>query len=184
VEKLPRIPLMLAILSGCLLLSCEGRIEKIEKSEIESLPSQIARDFVTTYTDSAKKQLVMSSPLMEHYVTKGAEYSEFRKGVLVLFYDGNPSPVGSLSSKFARFEDTRKMWELKDSVVAINEKHEKLETELLYWDQDKNLVYTDRFVKITSDEQIIMGTGLETDPRFTKWKIRNVSAQFFINDEK
>jgi LPS export ABC transporter protein LptC len=89
-----------------------------------------------------------------------------------------------LSSRYARYEDARKLWELKDSVIAINEKKERLETELLYWDQDKNIVYTDRFVKITSEDQIIMGTGLESDPRFTKWRIRNVSAQFYIKDEK
>jgi len=175
---------LLASLTGCLVLSCEGRIEKIKKSEIESLPSQIVRDFTTIYTDSAKKQLVMSSPLLEHYSFRNQEYSEFRKGVSVIFYDGHRDPVGSLTAKYARYEDARKLWELKDSVIAVNEKKEKLETELLYWDQDKNIVYTDRFVKITSEEQIIMGTGLETDPRFTKWRIRNVSAQFYLNDEK
>jgi LPS export ABC transporter protein LptC len=167
-----------------LLISCNRKIEKVRKSDIESLPSQIVRDFVTTYTDSAKKQLEMSSPLLEHYSSHLPEYSEFRQGIKVVFYDGHPDPVGILSSRYARYEDARKLWELKDSVTAINEKNERLETELLYWDQDKNIVYTDRFVKITSEDQIIMGTGLESDPRFTKWRIRNVSAQFYIKDEK
>jgi LPS export ABC transporter protein LptC len=170
--------------TGFLLVSCNRKIEKIKKSDIELLPSQIVKDFVTTYTDSAKKQLVMYSPLLEHYSSHNPEYSEFRFGIRVVFYDGHTDPVGSLSSKYARYEDGRKLWELKDSVVAINEKKERLETELLYWDQDKNIVYTDRFVKITSEDQIIMGTGLESDPRFIKWRIRNVSAQFYINDEK
>jgi hypothetical protein len=69
-------------------------------------------------------------------------------------------------------------------VVVVNEKNEILETELLYWDQEKDIVYTDRFVKITSEDQIVMGTGLESNPRFTKWKIRNVSATIYIKDEK
>lgn len=172
------------VISGCLATSCEKKIEKIRKSDIESLPSQIVKDFVTTYTDSAKKQLVMYSPLLEYYSNHNPAYSEFRQGIKVVFYDGHPDPVGSLSSKYARYSDIDKIWELKDSVIAVNEKKEKLETELLYWNQDKNTVYTDRFVKITSEDQIIMGTGLESDPRFTKWKIRNVSAQFYINDEK
>jgi LPS export ABC transporter protein LptC len=175
---------MLAIASLSIHYSCTRKIEKVRKSDIEFLPSQIVRDFVTTYTDSAKKQLEMSAPLLEHYSSHLPEYSEFRFGVRVVFYDGRPDPVGSLTAKYARFEDARKLWELKDSVIAINEKNERLETELLYWDQDKNIVYTDRFVKITSEDQIIMGTGLESDPRFTKWRIRNVSAQFFIKDEK
>ena len=172
------------IISGCLVSSCDKKIEKIKKSDIESLPSQIVKDFITTYTDSAKKQIVMQSPLLEYYSNHSPAYSEFRLGIKVVFYDGHPDPVGTLSSKYARYADNDKIWELKDSVIAINEKKDKLETELLYWDQNKNIVYTDRFVKITSEDQIIMGTGLESDPRFTKWKIRNVSAQFYINDEK
>jgi LPS export ABC transporter protein LptC len=167
-----------------MIFSCTRKIEKVRKSDIESLPSQIVKDFITTYTDSAKKQLEMSAPLLEHYSSHLPEYSEFKYGIKVVFYDGHPDPVGSLSSRYARYEDARKLWELKDSVVALNEKNERLETELLYWDQDKNIVYTDRFVKITSEDQIIMGTGLESDPRFTKWRIRNVSAQFYIKDEK
>ncbi|MFN8211286.1 MAG: LPS export ABC transporter periplasmic protein LptC [Bacteroidales bacterium] len=178
-----RILFLQAIPLVLLLSSCERKIEKITKSDIESLPSQVVKDFVTTYTDSAKKQLVMSSPLLEYYSNHKPVYSEFRLGINVIFYDGKPEPVGTLSSKYARFEEVKKLWELKDSVIAINEKKEKLETELLYWDQDKNIVYTDRFVKITSEDQVIMGTGLESDPRFTKWKIRNVSAQFYLNEK-
>jgi LPS export ABC transporter protein LptC len=178
------LPAIIIIVYCLLLISCERKIEKVRKSDIESLPSQIVRDFVTTYSDSAKKQLEMSSPLLEHYSSHLPEYSEFRFGIKVVFYDGHPDPVGMLSSKYARYEDARKLWELKDSVIAVNEKKDRLETELLYWDQEKNIVYTDRFVKITSEDQIIMGTGLESDPRFTKWRIRNVSANFYIKDEK
>jgi len=67
--------------------------------------------------------------------------------------------------------------------VAFNEAGEKLETELLFWDQRKDLIYTDRFVKITTEDQIIQGYGLESDPRLTRRKIKNLSATIYINDE-
>lgn len=168
----------------CLAVSCDKKIDTIKKSDIESLPSMTVKDFVTSYSDSATTQLVMSAPLMERYIDRKSPYSEFRFGVKVVFYDGKDAPVGTLTSKYARYAEDRKLWELKDSVIAVNEKKEVLETELLYWDQDKELVYTDRFVRITGEDQIVMGTGLESDPRFIKWKIRNVSAQFYIKDEE
>jgi LPS export ABC transporter protein LptC len=121
---------------------------------------------------------------MERYTNVKNPYSEFRSGIKVIFYDGKTAPAGTLSSKYARYAEDKKLWELKDSVVAVNENNEILETELLYWDQDKEVVYTDRFVRITSSDKIVMGTGLESDPRFQKWRIRNVSAQFYIDDEK
>ncbi len=77
-----------------------------------------------------------------------------------------------------------KLWELRDSVVVVSEKGEILETELLYWNEPKELVWSDRFVKITGKDEIIMGTGFESDPRLTRWKIKNVSATIYINDEQ
>ncbi|HOM41658.1 MAG TPA: LPS export ABC transporter periplasmic protein LptC, partial [Bacteroidales bacterium] len=151
------------------IFSCEQKFETIRKSDIESLPTLTVKDFETVYTDSAKIQLIMRSTLLERYTDRKPQYSEFRKGITVLFHDGNPEPVASLTSKYARFNEDKKLWELKDSVVVVNEKKETLETELLYWDQEKDFVYTDRFVRITSEEQIVMGTGLEANSRFTRW---------------
>jgi LPS export ABC transporter protein LptC len=175
------LPLLIIVL---FIFSCEQKFETVRKSDIESLPTLTVKDFETVYTDSAKIQLVMRSPLLERYTDRKPQYSEFRKGITVLFHDSNPEPVASLTSKYARFIEDKKLWELKDSVVAVNEKKETLETELLYWDQEKDFVYTDRFVRITSEEQIVMGTGLEANSRFTRWKIRNVNAIIYLKDEK
>jgi len=164
--------------------SCSRKIDIIKNSDIESLPTLTVKKFETVYTDSAKLQLVMSSPLMERYASHKSPYSEFRLGIKVFFHDGHKDPIATITAKYAKLNEDKRLWELKDSVVAINEKNEILETELLYWDQGKELVYTDRFVKITSEDQIVMGTGLESNPRFTKWRIRNVSATIYLKDEE
>lgn len=164
--------------------SCSRKIDIIKNSDIESLPTLTVKKFETVYTDSARLQLVMTSPLMERYTNQKSPYSEFRLGIKVFFHDGHKDPVAILTSKYAKLNEDKRLWELKDSVVVINEKNEILETELLYWDQGKELVYTDRFVKITSEDQIVMGTGLESNPRFTKWRIRNVSATIYLKDEE
>jgi LPS export ABC transporter protein LptC len=175
---------LVLVVVAFIFFSCERKIDIIKNSDIESLPTTTVKDFRTVYTDSAKLQLVMSSPLMERYTNQKSPYSEFRKGIKVLFHDGHTDPIARLTAKYAKLTEDKRLWELKDSVVAVNEKKEILETELLYWDQEKDIVYTDRFVKITSEDQIVMGTGLESNPRFTKWKIRNVSATIYIKDEK
>ena len=70
------------------------------------------------------------------------------------------------------------------AIVAINEQNYKLETELLFWDQEKDLIYTDRFVKITSEDEIVMGTGFDSDSRFSNWTIKNVTGTIYIKDEQ
>ena len=92
---------------------------------------------------------------MEEYSNNESPYSEFRSGIKVVFYDGKKDPAGSVTAKYAKYTKTSNLWELRDSVVVINEGNDKLETEVLYWDQEKDLIYSDRFVKITNEDQIV-----------------------------
>jgi len=172
------------ILITILLLSCENKIDVIPKSDIQSLPSLTVRNFKTVFIDSGKRQLVLSSSLMEQYDNAGFPYSEFRLGIKVLFYDGHKEPVASVIAKFAKYTETNKIWELRDSVVVINEMNETLETELLNWSQEKDLIYTDRYVKITSEDQVIHGIGFESDSRLKKYKIKKVQATIYLPDEE
>jgi len=166
------------------LVSCEKKIGIIEKSDILNLPTITGRNINTVFTDSGLVQLIVSSPLIEKYDDVDDPHSEFREGIKAVFYDGKPVPSASVSSKYARFIDKKKLWELKDSVVAINEQNYKLETELLFWDQEKDLIYTDRFVKITSEDEIVMGTGFESDARMTVRKIKKVTATIYLTEEQ
>jgi lipopolysaccharide export system protein LptC len=165
-------------------ISCEKKNVKYDKIDILTLPSQTAKDFTTTYTDSGKMQIVFSAPLMQRYERAETPYSEFKSGIKVIFYDGHLEPVASVTAKYAKYTDNKNLWELQDSVVAVNEAGEKLETELLFWDQKKELIYNDRFVKITTEDQIVQGYGLESDPRLSKRRIKNLSATIYINEEK
>jgi LPS export ABC transporter protein LptC len=157
------------------LLSCEKKMEVIKNSDILSLPNLTVKDFETIYTDSAKLQLILSSSLMERYINSKPPYADFKNGIKVLFYDGHKEAIASFTSKFAKYLEDQQLWELRDSVVAVNEKNEKLETELLFWDQVKDRIYTDRAVRITKEDEIVLGIGMQSDPRFLNWVIKKVS---------
>jgi LPS export ABC transporter protein LptC len=179
-----RFRILIFIAIAALALSCEKKIGTIKKSDILNLPGITVKNSESVFSDSCLVQLIITFPLMEKYDNSTSPYSEFRSGIKVIFYDGHKEPVGSVTSKYAKFYENKKLWELKDSVIAINEQNYKLETELLYWDQEKELIYTDRFVKITSEDQIVMGTGFESDPRLSTRKIKNVNATIYLKDEQ
>jgi LPS export ABC transporter protein LptC len=174
---------LIVIISG-LVLSCENKIDLIPKSDLLTLPSVTVKNFETVFTDSGKLQLILSSPLMEQYNSTDHPYSEFRSGIKVVFYNGQKEPKGLVTSKYAKYTKTDNTWELKDSVVVINEDKDKLETEVLNWNQTKDLIYTDRFVKITSEDQIIQGFGFESDSHLQNRRIKKVSAKIYFNDEE
>ena len=173
----------LMIIVGILLISCERKLPVIPKSDLLSLPSLTAKGVQTILNDSGRIQLIMTSPLIEQYDKADPPYSEFTSGIKVDVYNGKPNPEAKVTAKYGKCTRNN-LWELRDSVVVINEKNEKLETELLFWNQEKDHIYTDRFVKITNEDEVIQGIGFESDSHLLSRKILKVTAEITMPDEK
>lgn len=164
--------------------SCESKIEMIPKSDILLYPTSSGKDIETVLTDSGKIKLILTAPLVERYDVKEGPYTEFTKGIKVIIYEGKEVPSGFITSKYAKYTNDDDTWVLKDSVIVINENNDKLETELLNWDQKKDFIYTDRFVKITTNTLIMQGFGFESDSHLNHRRIKKVSAEITLEDEE
>jgi LPS export ABC transporter protein LptC len=176
---LPAIMAMILFITGC-----DNKIETIPKTDLLVLPSYTGRDFETILTDSGMIEVIMRAPLLEKYDNRDLPFTEFRLGIKVIFYDGKKEPVASVVSKYAKYTQSDDLWELKDSVIVINENNEKLETELLYWNQTSDRIYTDRFVKITSGSDVLLGYGLESDSHLQNRVVKKIHADIYIPDEE
>ena len=164
-------------------LSCKtGNI--IKEFDISNLPSLTVKYDTTVYVDSGRVVLRMTFPIMEQYDNSENPYYEFKMGLYVDFFDRDKNPSGSISAKYAKYAENANLWELRDSVVVINEYQEKLETESLFWDDTKDLIYTNEFVRLTSEDQIIEGTGFDSDSQLRRRSIKRVSATIYINEEE
>ena len=62
----------------------------------------------------------------------------------------------------------------RGDVVVRNAKNEQLNSEELFWDEKKEIIYSDQLVTITTDESIIIGTGFEADHHLESWTISNL----------
>jgi LPS export ABC transporter protein LptC len=180
-RRTPLLIIAIIVIIG-IVLSCENKNSSIPKFDILSLPSITAKTFETEFNDSGRLQVKMSAPLMQKYEPKDNPYTEFTSGIHVVFYNGKITPEGYVTAKYAKYTDTNNLWELKDSVVVVNETNGKLETELLYWDQQKDRIYTDRFVRITNQDQITLATGFESDSKLNTQKLKKVSAVIPLKD--
>jgi LPS export ABC transporter protein LptC len=106
------------------------------------------------------------------------------KGLFITFFDEEEKISSTLKAKFGvRFTLSKRM-EARYSVVVVNKKGEKLETERLVWDEGNNRIYTDAFVKVTTEKVIISGTGFESNQDFTKWKIKNITGTIQRNKDE
>ncbi|MCX6252865.1 MAG: LPS export ABC transporter periplasmic protein LptC, partial [Bacteroidia bacterium] len=122
-----------------MVLSCENKLDSISKFDLFVLPSLTGKDIETVLIDSGRLQLVMYAPRVEQYNNTDLPYSEFRSGIRIVFHEGKQETVGTVTAKYAKYTKSNNLWELKDSVVVVNEGNDKLETEVLYWNQEKDL---------------------------------------------
>ena len=80
----------------------------------------------------------------------------------------------------ARYLTQKELWELNNNVEAINEKGDILNTEQLFWDAKKHLIYSEKFVKITTQSQVITGYGLEANEDLSWYEIKKPSGEIEI----
>jgi len=164
-----------------MLFSCKNDFDVINTfTEIHNLPTQSVRNLETIYTDSGKIQIKLLTPELKRFSNVEEPYIEFPAGIKVVFYDKNQEPESRLTAKYAIYSETNNLWEARDSVIAINNLGDTLNTELLFWDEKKELIYTNKFVKITTENEVIWGEGLEANQEFTDWKIKNVKGIIYI----
>ncbi|MDP4266323.1 MAG: LPS export ABC transporter periplasmic protein LptC [Bacteroidota bacterium] len=161
--------------------SCENDIKVVNKiTSKDPSPVQTTTNMEAIYSDSAKVKFRLTSPLVRKHMGENP-YLEFPKGIKVWFYDPNLNVTSSISANWALSHDKERYVEAKNDVVVINAKGEKLNTEHLFWDEKKEKITSDVFVKITTAREILIGDGLESDQTFTKYVIKKPKGSFSVN---
>ena len=69
------------------------------------------------------------------------------------------------------------------NVHIQNLKGEKFDTELLYWDQNKHKVYSDKRVRIEQPDQVIYAIGFESDEQLNKYRFFKTEGIFYVDEE-
>lgn len=167
-----------------ILYSCENDIKEAESLiNQKKTPTSTGKNVELIYSEKADVKIKILAPLSEEYQEGEDHYIEMSEGVKILFYDSLLEVTSTLTSNYAIQRVSSRIMEAKDDVVVVNDKGEKLNTEHLVWMQDSSKIYSDVFVKITTNDEIIMGEGMEANQDFTKWKIHKIKGTINIKEE-
>lgn len=172
------------LLSAVLLFSCKNDIEEINTlTSVSSLPTQSIQDFESIYSDSAKIQIRVIAPEVNRYGNASEPYIDFPAGIEVYFYDEYEEVNSQLTAKSAIYHESEELWEARDSVVAVNVDGDVLNTDLLFWDEKKGLIYSNKFVKITTADEVLLGEGFEANQDFTDWVIKKPKGTIYLEED-
>ncbi len=148
-------------------LACENNYDEVQALGKKKVNVETAIEIESYLSQNGFVKAKLNAPLMLRY-TQDTPRTIFPNGLHVNFYDSTTALQSELKAKYGQYLENESRVFLKDSVVAFSLKGDTLNCRELYWDQRKELFYTDKNVIIVKPNQKIYGKGLTADQSF-KW---------------
>lgn len=107
----------------------------------------------------------------------------FEKGLYLEQFNEDFSAEATIKADTAYYYDKKKLWELRSNVHIENQKQEKFDTDLLFWDEYKQEVYSDKKIRIEQADKVIVGYGFKSNQQLTDYVINNTEGIFYIEED-
>lgn len=151
------------------LISCKGKLGEADALSLKDSPIQIVDDMFAVQTKNGKVVMRMEADKMSRFETDTSSYETFPWGLAVYGYTDEGLLETVIISDDARHEiDKRRKdkekWSAFGNVIIHNVvNQETMETDTIYWDQEKKEIYTDCYVKMYSADGMMQGYGMRSD---------------------
>ena len=174
-----------AVVMLLLFSACSGRHKDMGDAitERDSLPVMDTKGVMTLISDSGVTRYRINTEEWLVFDRKNPPYWAFEKGVYLEKFDSIFQVEASIKADTAYFFNKEELWKLMGNVHIQNLKGEQFDTELLYWDQRTQRIYSDEFIRIEQPDRIITGHGFESNQQMTVYTIRKPEGIFYVDEE-
>lgn len=175
---------ILGLLMLVVLWACENDPADVAALQ-ERLNTQVetVKEVEILYSDSAEVRVRITGPTMLSYLDRTEPRQEFIDGMKVDFFGPEGHAITStLVSNYAIRMEREGRVIARDSVVWSSVNGEKLETEELIWEENRQQVFTQKFARITTPRQIIYGHGFRANQDFSNARILQVEGIVNIDE--
>lgn len=168
------------LLFAFFLSSCKNSLEEakliVSRANVNI---EKGKDVQINYSDDGVVRIQASGHTVTRYNT-GRPYLEFSDGMKLLFFNAEHKVESTLTAKYATAIENSHSMTARDSVVVVNNKGELLNTDELIWDEDKKIIYSNSFVKISTADEIIYGNGMTANENFTDYTIKHITGKIKV----
>lgn len=161
-------------------LSCNDSSKEWEEIKPYEGPMLEMDSVETLFSDSAVVRVRLVAGKRLDYKNGDSEYPD---GVYIEFFGPDGRLRSTLRSNQGFYHGQDNLYQVDGNVEVINEQTEKLNTEQLFWNPEEEKVYTDKFVRIESDDQLLMGEGLQANQDFSSYEIMKPTANIDIESQ-
>ena len=174
-----------AIVMLVLFPSCTGKKKDLAAPIVcrDSLPSMTTIGVSSLISDSGVvRYKIIAEEWLVYDKTNPPRWS-FEKGIFLEKFDNDMHVDAKIKADTAYYYDKQKLWDLRGRVSIRSQKGEKFDTEQLYWNQNTEKVYSDKYIRIEQEEKIITGYGFNSNQQFTDYVIRNTAGIFPVDEQ-
>ena len=164
--------------------ACSGKDKNLAEaiSKNDTLPSMSSLGVTTLISDSGITRYKIVAEEWLIFDKKNPPYWAFEKGVYLEKFDTLFRIDASIKADTAYYHEKKKLWELKGNVQIHSQRGDKFQTDLLFWDEKKEKVYSDKFIQIEQEDKVIKGYGFESNQDLTEYEIKNTTGIFTVED--
>lgn len=169
--------------------SCTRKKDKLDDSVTsrDSLPLMNTGGMTSLVSDSGyiRYRIIADEWLIFDKMTPS--FWSFEKGVYVERFDTLMQVDAHIEADTAYYFDKDRLWELRSNVKIVNLEGVTFTTDLLYWNQITEKIYSDAFVTIVDDDNTLHGYGFDSDQTLQNYVIRKPRGVGYIemnNQEK
>mgnify|MGYP002900093384 CR=1 FL=1 len=173
-----------AVVMLLLFSACSGRHKDMGAAitERDSLPVMDTKGVMTLISDSGVTRYRINTEEWLVFDRKNPPYWAFEKGVYLEKFDSLFHIDASIKADTAYYYEKKKLWELRSNVHIRSQRGDKFDTDLLFWDEKQERVYSDKFIRIEQEDKIITGYGFESNQQMTEYQIYNNTGIFTVED--
>lgn len=171
------------MMSCCFFISCENSQEEIDRLTKSKTMQEEATGVESYISQDGKMKARLKAPLMLR-VMADTQYVEFPNKLHVDFYDDSTKIETFLDSKYGKYFEHLNRVYLRDSVVVITLKGDTLRCHDLWWDQNREMFYTDSVATYRSPgNNVTGGKGMEATQDLKTVKFREPLGTVQINQD-
>ena len=164
-----------------LVAACFSEPEKLADMEEYDGPRYETTDVNILVSDSTVIKLVMSGP---RQLTHANNDLEFPEGIKIVFYDIEGKKTSEVTAQKGYYAIKTKLYKVTGYVVVKNlQKMETLRSEELFWDPSTEKIYTDKFVTVETEDQLIQAEGMEAPQDFSTYTFKKIRDTIFKLEE-
>lgn len=166
------------------LFSCSGGTNRAESDIVASDSTAVMSTYgvTTLISDSGRISYKIEAEEWSIFNKRRPPYWSFEKGLYLEKYDRNMNIEATVKCDTAYYFNEDKLWKLLGNIDIKNSKNEKFLTDTLYWDQGKEMIYSDAYIRIEQGDQITEGYGFSSNQNLSVWQIKNTKGIYAIEE--